>query len=303
MPRATAIGVALLFCTLLLGACASPPPAISDNVPSSVMAITPTVSPGPAPEPTSEPTPTRSPRIVAIDPGHGGEDDSILQTDGDGRNYREGPNTGVGIYRADGSILWEKDLALDVAQRLQRHLAEMGYRAVLTRTEDRPVNDPPRDLNGDGEIDIADELQARNDAINESGAEIFVSIHFNGYSPTSRHGVTIYYCADRTFSDNNKLLADLVHDATWDGLASTGFKPHDNGVMDDVEAGGTPGHLALLGPGTRRVPRHTQVPGVLVEPLFLTDPAERDLIQGPAVRESLAQVLAQAIQEYLLRNQ
>ncbi|TAK31357.1 MAG: N-acetylmuramoyl-L-alanine amidase [Chloroflexota bacterium] len=294
MPRLNATGATLLFCALLLAACAGPPPGLSDRA-SSPTPLTPTV--GPSPEPTG------APHTVAIDPGHGGKGASVQLTDGDGRSYREGEETGVGAYLADDSILWEKTLTLDIAERLQRQLEEMGYRPVLTRTEDRAVNDPRRDVNGDGEIDNADELQARNDAINDSGAELFVSIHFNGYAPRSWHGITTYFCTDRTFTDRNRVLANLVHDRVWDAVASIGYKLHDNTVRDDTDAGGTPGHLALLGPGTRRVPRATAVPGVLIEPLFLTDPEEVELIQDPAVRQAIAQGLAQSIQEYFARLQ
>lgn len=294
MPRPTRLGVALLFCAVMFGACASPPPAVVENISSPTPTIAPTAAPTPAP--------TRVPHVIAIDPGHGGEDDSIPQVDGNGNRYREGPQTGVGIFRSGGSMLWEKDLVLEIAQRLRRQLTEMGYTVVLTRTEDRPVNDPPRDVNGDGEIDDADELQARNDIINASGAELFVSIHFNAYGPASRHGITTYYCTDRGFSAQSKVLAHFVHDQVWDAVAAAGHKLHDNTVRDDTDAGGTPGHLALLGPGTPRVPRITRVPGVLIEPVFLTDPEEGRLIQDPAIQQAIAQGLSQAIQAYFTRE-
>src|SRR5215211_2117668 len=76
---------------------------------------------------------------VFIDPGHGGRD----------------PGWGASYILADMPL--EKDLTLDLSKRTAAYLEAMGYRVVLSRTGDDPVNDPEKDLNDDGCVDPIDE--------------------------------------------------------------------------------------------------------------------------------------------------
>jgi len=94
-------------------------------------------------------------RRVVLDPGHGGGD--------------QGARTKSGLL--------EKDLTLDIAQRVARLLAASGYDVVLTRTTDRRVS-----------------LRERAQLANGDQADLFVSIHVNWFEDGRKNlGVETYY--------------------------------------------------------------------------------------------------------------
>jgi N-acetylmuramoyl-L-alanine amidase len=110
--------------------------------------------------PRSNYVPT-NPRLIVIDPGHGGSDRGSMH----------------------GGVA-EADLALDMAKRLRDILIARGWQVKLTRDADVDVyapNDSARD-----------ELQARVDVANKAGARLFVSIHANAYMNSGPYGTTVY---------------------------------------------------------------------------------------------------------------
>ena len=96
---------------------------------------------------------SRTFHTVVIDPGHGGKDSGVA------RNH-----------------LQEKNLALDVALRLQPKLAAAGLHTVMTRT-----------------TDVFIPLETRAAISNAHSSVFFVSIHFNDSPKRSIHGATVYY--------------------------------------------------------------------------------------------------------------
>jgi len=90
---------------------------------------------------------------VVIDPGHGGKDSGVA------RNH-----------------LQEKNLALDVALRLQPKLADAGLKTVMTRS-----------------TDVFIPLETRAAISNEHSSVFYVSIHFNDSPKRAIHGATVYY--------------------------------------------------------------------------------------------------------------
>jgi N-acetylmuramoyl-L-alanine amidase len=76
---------------------------------------------------------------------------------------------------------------LAVAKVAAKDLQAMGYRAYVDRTRDQAVNTPPRDLNGDGQIDHVDEFSAHAFA-NRHHADLLVSIHFDASTDPTVHG-------------------------------------------------------------------------------------------------------------------
>jgi N-acetylmuramoyl-L-alanine amidase len=101
-----------------------------------------------------------NPRLIVIDPGHGGED----------------PGT---VYRG----VMEKTLTLDMAKRLRDILVARGWEVRMTRTTDHDVDATPastREATAMGYNDpAASDLQARDDIANAAGARLFISIHVN----------------------------------------------------------------------------------------------------------------------------
>ncbi|MGR4064863.1 MAG: N-acetylmuramoyl-L-alanine amidase [Vulcanimicrobiaceae bacterium] len=103
-----------------------------------------------------------NPKLIVIDPGHGGSD------------------TGA----AHGGLT-EASLTLDMAGRLRTILQQRGWQVRMTRTTDVDVYAPNDSAH--------DELQARVNVGNSAGARMFVSIHVNSFINSGPSGTTTYY--------------------------------------------------------------------------------------------------------------
>lgn len=136
----------------------------SGSIGDSAVAVA-SAAPGPwkfSPRPGESPYVAANPRLIVIDPGHGGSD--------------------PGSYRGD---VIEKALTLDMAKRLRDILVARGWQVMMTRETDRDVFTP--------NDSAADELQARDDIANRNGARVFVSVHVNAFMNSGPHGATVYY--------------------------------------------------------------------------------------------------------------
>ena len=142
-------------------------------VPSAV-AAEPNVPENPgetATPPNGVPT---NPRLIVIDPGHGGADAGTAHNG-----------------------LMEKELTFDIAQRLRSLLIAQGWMVKLTRESDiDPVSsDNLARMHADGKPNPDDRayLQTRCDVANDAGARLFISIHVNSAPSTAPHGTTFYW--------------------------------------------------------------------------------------------------------------
>ena len=123
-----------------------------------------------------------NPRLIVIDPGHGGSDRGAVRN-------------GVA----------EAVLTLDMAKRLRAILEARGWQVIMTRTKDVDVYAPN---------DTAEqELQARDNIANRAGARLLVSIHVNAYINAGPNGTTTYYAKpiDEPFARDiqNELAAQV----------------------------------------------------------------------------------------------
>ncbi|HEX8219947.1 MAG TPA: N-acetylmuramoyl-L-alanine amidase [Chloroflexia bacterium] len=304
----------LILLTSLLSGCltepvpASPTPAGTLPSPTITAALAlpqpPTEQAAPPsptlpPSPTATLTPAADPakpllgRRIALDPGHGPRDDmGAVLVDDDTRKL----------------VLAEHELNLDVALRLRDILVARGAEVGLTRVTREEFTVPwPLDANGDGvEQGQSDDLQHRIDIINESGAEVFLSIHANSSAnPAKRKGIQALYCAteDCPFPSETKRLGRLVLDHLASTLERAGYPIEKSELRSDLWAdspGEEPRHLFMLGPAELpRHPRAAKMPGILVEAFYVTSPAEAEYLNRDAVRQTIAQAYADALQEYL----
>ena len=198
-----------------------------------------TTSPHPAP--SQQPTPY----VVAIDPGHGGTAD----------NSNPDQPFDPGVIGANG--LQEKDVTLDVANRLAGLLREDNVDVVLTRTADTYVDIGPR-------------MQAAIDA----GAQLFVSIHFNSFTDPTTGGALVLYP-----NDNSLPFAQVMSDALAAGLAQH-FGIANDGVQSKPD-------LWV----------HATMPAVTVEGGYLTNPREADLLTHDDYRQALAEAIRQGVEK------
>jgi N-acetylmuramoyl-L-alanine amidase len=227
---------------------------------------------------------------VALDPGHGGIDWG-------------------GVHLNDeGEVDFRESYAnLEIAFRLAALLSDEGFGVVLTRQEDELPNEAGEDLNGDGVLNIYDDLQKRVDIVNAAGADIVLSIHLNGFEDPDAElvsetgGTVTFYCAEREFADKSRLLADLVQKHILGVLAQAGYDSLDRGAVPDddlVEPWEPVEHFILLGPCLERCLRPSQMPGVIGESLFVTNREEVAMLQRPDILQELAVGYLDAIKEY-----
>lgn len=303
MKRLAAFALCCLLVAFLLVRCVqtrppappspSPSPikvaAISPAIVQETPSATPQVDSTAAPSPTSTRIPGQGP-LVAIDPGHGGED------------------LGARHFNRQGQMdLHESTITLQLALRVGAKLQALGYRVFYTRDGDYDPNLYERDVTGDGEINLRDVVQTRTDLVNESGADVLLSLHLNAWECEDEElwratgGTETYYCPDRPFGDRNLRLATLVHQNILAALRSVGHEPSDRGVLIDHAPAypGDPGHhLMILGPKDEIIVRPSNMPGILSEPIFITCDAEAYLITREDVQDALAQAYVDAIVQY-----
>lgn len=234
------------------------------------------------------------PAVVVLDAGHGGLDE------------------GTSGRTSTGARVVEKKVALATAMRLRALLLQRGYRVVMTRTEDTSVAAMgPGDVSGSTYTTAGDhrDIRARVDCANASGAAVMVSIHFNAFDDPSTGGAETYYDPDRSFAARNHRLAEDVQSSLMDSYRRQGWTAiPDRGVTADTNGAGGAisreasdyGHLYLLGPRAAGFNDHpSTMPGVLVEPLFLTDPPEADIAASSRGQRAIARGLAAGISRFL----
>lgn len=162
------------------------------------------------------------PGIIVIDPGHGGHDDMRSSTANNATSHT--------------SRVLEKDLALDFGLRTRSALwasrtgENQNIRVHMTRTED--VNLP-----GSQRAKVA----------RDNGADIFLSIHFNGFNGSVRGTeALVRRSSDNVNFDQDRLLAGRVSQAVYqailahdDGAAERGVKEQQLAALSDPALGNT----------------------------------------------------------------
>jgi N-acetylmuramoyl-L-alanine amidase len=221
-------------------------------------------------------------RTIVIDPGHGGSE--------------------IGATGPNG--LTEKEITLDIARRLRDLIRErLGLQVHLTRESD---------------YDVA--LENRTEKANNLKADVFISIHANSYRGRGVRGSETYFLSDKATDDDARRVAALENDAL--GLESTA--PGDTGLQlllwdmaqtmhlreSSVLAETIQGELnRLAGTGNRgikqapfRVLRGADMPAVLVEVGFLSNPDEASSLADPRYRQRLATALFNSLDQYRRRQ-
>ncbi len=240
-------------------------------------------------------TPTSGDRhlTVFLDAGHGGLDPG-----------------GVG-ETASGQTIYEADETLPVELDTMKQLRSKGFTVVVSRTEAETVIRPqPGDVSG-GLFTVQgvhDDVAARDICANTAKANVLVGIYFDAGGSSYDAGSVTGYDTARSFSGQNFRLATLIQNDVLGAMNAQGWGIPNLGVVDDSQLGGPAlstagadyGHLLLLGPadpGWFTTP--SQMPGALIEPLFITDPFEGSHAASPSGQEVIAGGLAQAIEQFL----
>lgn len=229
------------------------------------------------------------PLVVVLDPGHGGGGPDGIYT---------------GAVDASGTMV-EAHLTFQVATQTARDLRETGYTVYLTRkSANVQANYPQRDLNHDGVIDQLDDYDARTLFADRHHADLFVSIHFDGAAgDPAMHGTHGYYCPNRPFWRSSKRLATILTGTVSHSLTSSGYASPDLGIGTDV-ADKVPQRFAnypwffVLGPSWKKRITGTDMPGALIESLFLSSPRDVAALHHRSTIPALARGYAQGIRAY-----
>ncbi|HEY7967352.1 MAG TPA: N-acetylmuramoyl-L-alanine amidase [Solirubrobacteraceae bacterium] len=232
---------------------------------------------------------------VFVDAGHGGPDPGAVGVTPGGRP----------VHEADETLR----VALDAVPLLRAE----GFRVVISRSTPGAVAKPaPGDLSGGlftGQ-GVHRDLIARDVCANRARAAILIGVYFNASAASSTGGSLTLYDSARPFSPASRRLSLLVQRDVLARLRTNGYAVADDGVHDDVGYGSSVtaadrayGHLLLLGPakpGYFADP--TQMPGALIEPLFITNPAEASIASSSRGQVVLARGLADAARDYFRRG-
>jgi len=225
-------------------------------------------------------------KTVFIDAGHGGLDPGVVGS-------------------AGGKQVLEKDATLAVATRLGALLRADGYGVVMARTQDSSVTKLAASDSITGALTNSAEhrdLVTRVACANAADASVLVSIHFDGFSDPTVGGTETFYDAARPFAATSKRLAADLQAGLVAGLGTS-----DRGVWTDdqlaapalTSSGDSYGHLIELGPASAGwVDDPSQMPGALVEPLFITNPAEAQIASDPAGQQRIAQAMEAALVKF-----
>jgi N-acetylmuramoyl-L-alanine amidase len=200
----------------------------------------------------------------------------------------------------------EKDATLGVATRLSALLRADGYRVVMARTQDSTVAklSPSDSVLGSltGSAEHRD-LITRTACANAAGAAALVSIHFDAYTDPAVGGTGTFYNSTRSFAPASRRLATNLQSAlvTALGTADRGVWTDDQIAAPTLTASGSMyGHLIELGPmAAGWVDEPSKMPGALVEPLFLTNPAEAQVAGDETGRQRIAVALEAGLVKFL----
>ena len=160
----------------------------------------------------------------------------------------------------------EKKLNLIYAKKLQALLEAEGYRVVLTRETEEGLYDV------DAAHKKAQDMQRRVAIIAEEAPLITVSIHQNSYQDAQIHGAQVFYYSH---SEEGKRMAEVMQKALLKA---------DEENTRQAKANDT---YYLL--------KRTEVPTIIVECGFLSNPEEAAKLVSPKYQEKLAEAIAEGI--------
>lgn len=187
--------------------------------------------------------------VIFIDPGHGGVDGGAIGSDG----------------------TYEKDITLSIALKLRDILIQNNYVVKMTRQDDTDLSTNPKNKK-------SSDIHSRVKMINESNANIYISIHANIYPSKNVFGAQVFYKASSTQSG---ILANNIQSSLILNLLNTYrvSKPISNVYLVD----------------------HVEKIGCLVEVGFLSNQKDLANLKNEIYQERLAYYIYLGIYEYLTK--
>ena len=182
-------------------------------------------------------------RVIVVDAGHGKED----------------PGTSYGD-------IYEKDINLKIALHLEKELSSLGALVILTREGDYDLSSPSAKFRKKSDFDNRIKL------INESDADLYLSIHLNYLSDSSYFGPQVFYTKE------NKSLAESIQ---------TSMNEELNGSRKIKKM-----------PTDTYMYNKLKIEGVLIECGFLSNYNERNLLMTDGYQQQVAKSIANGLVNY-----
>lgn len=237
-----------------------------------------------AKQPEAPPIPAKkppAPRLLVLDPGHGGRDPGAIGLHG----------------------IQEKDITLDMGIEMASALADGGRVHIkMTRETDQSLA-----------------LQERVDIARAAGADLFVSLHADSAPNVAARGLSCYTLSEKASDDLANALAEKENLA--DRLVGVDLSQADQevaAILFDLSARRARNtsqrvkvrfvramarHCRLLENPMRSanfaVLRAPDMPSMLIESGFLSNPKDEALLRQPAMRKKLAHAMAREIENIL----
>jgi N-acetylmuramoyl-L-alanine amidase len=223
--------------------------------------------------------------IIAIDAGHGGEDPGAT-----------GPNKQR-----------EKHIVMAIARELNALLqADKGFRPSMIRTGDYYIS-----------------LAGRRDLARQRQADLFVSIHADAFNRREAHGASVYalstqgatstaasYLAERenasdlvggvTLSDKDVVLAGVLADLSMTSTLDNSLKIGSK-VLRQMD-GVAKLHKRSVEQAGFVVLKSPDIPSILVETGFISNPAEAQLLSTSAYQKKMARAIHAGIRDWFLTH-
>jgi len=219
--------------------------------------------------------------VIAIDAGHGGEDPGAIG--------RRGTR--------------EKDVVLAIAKRLAELIRkEPGMRPVLIREGDYYVG-----------------LRQRINKARKLNADLFISIHADGFRDPRASGSSVYVLSRRgassemgrwlearenaadlaggvSLDDKDELLAEVLLDLSQSATIEASFEVADNMLGELKRLGKT--HKTTVQQAGFVVLKSPDIPSILVETAFISNPAEENKLRDQRHQQALAHSMLRGIRDY-----
>jgi N-acetylmuramoyl-L-alanine amidase len=216
---------------------------------------------------------------IVIDPGHGGKD-----------------------YGAPGYLrgVYEKDVVLQIAKRLARKVEkELNCDAVLTRTTDRYLT-----------------LEERTAIANTQNADLFISIHTNAVRDKRAYGIETFYLnlatddeairvaarenatSEKNISDLESILNDLMQNAKISESSRLAFMVQQEMCLHLKKK-----YSHIRSKGVKQAPFYVllgaQMPALLVETSFISNPRECKRLTSAKYQEQLCDGIIRGVRKYI----
>ena len=191
--------------------------------------------------------------VIIIDAGHGGVDGGAVSSDGTQEQY----------------------INLDIARKINEYLTKLGYKTIMTRSDDNSIHDPDADTIRQKKVS---DIHNRLKIIETNPDSIFVSVHLNYYSESKYSGAQVFYSPNNTESEK---LAQNIQNSVVSLL-----QPDNTRQIKKSDSS-----IYLL--------YHSSVPSVLVECGFLSNAEETEKLKNDDYRSQMSTAICKGIINYL----